>query len=202
MVTLTHQRQQGVALPVMLIILVVMLVSSIYLLKSSNSSTLSASNMAYDSALSKAADLGLHQGFQYIQAQALANKKLLEKDDIDNGYMATYDTSKSVTSTAFWANSKTVVNAAAMNGTATGDTVEYVIHRACLNPGNATVGNACVLTSGNPLTNNNGVAAGSSLGAGSVVYVNPPQIHYIITARIYGPRGGNVVNQMVVLIDA
>jgi Tfp pilus assembly protein PilX len=202
MVTPLNHRQQGVALPVMLIILVVMLVSSIYLLKSSNSSTLAASNLAYDSALSKAADLGLHKGFQYIQAQALANKKALEKDDVDNGYLATYDTSKSVTSTEFWANSKTVTNPAAMNGTETGDTVEYVIHRACLNPGNATVGNACVLTSGNPQANINGVAAGGSLSAGSVVYVNPPQIHYIVTARIYGPRGGNVVNQMIVLIDA
>jgi hypothetical protein len=202
MVTLIKQRQQGIALPVMLIILVVMLVSSIYLLKSSNSSTLSASNMAYDSALSKAADLGLHRGFQYLQARALANKKLLEASDAANGYDATYNTAQSASSAGFWANAITVTNPAAMNGTTSNDTVQYVVHRACVNAGNPVVGNACIMTSGNPLANTSGVKAGGSLNAGGVVYVNPPQIHYIITARIFGPRGGNVVNQMVVLIDA
>lgn len=202
MVTPIKQHQQGIALPVMLIILVVMLVSSIYLLKASNSSTLSASNMAYDAALSKAADLGLHTGFQYVQAKALSNKKLLEVSDLTNGYDATYNNAQAVTSTAFWLNSVKIKNPAAMNGTAADDTVEYVVHRACQNPGNAAaLGNACVLTSGNLLASAAGVKAGSSLNAGGVVYANPPQVHYIITARIFGPRGGNVVNQMVVLVD-
>jgi len=202
MVTIVKRHQQGVALPVMLIILVVMLISSIYLLKSSNSSTLSASNMAYDSALSKAADLGLHTGFTYLQQKALSNKKLLEVSDLPNGYDATYNNAQPVTSDAFWANAKTVKNPAALNGTATDDTVQYIIHRACQNPGNAAAAtNACVLTSGNLLAGSGGTAPGASQGAGSPNYVNSPQIHYIITARIFGPRGGNVVNQMVVLVD-
>lgn len=194
------QRQQGIALPVMLIILVVMLVSSIYLLKSSNSATMSASNMAYDAALSKAADLGLHTGFQYLQAMAVANKKLLEADDLTKGYESTFNNAQPVSSTAFWTNSVKIKNPAAMNGTATDDTVEYVIHRACQNPGNAAA-NSCVLTNGNMLASAAGVPAGTSLNAGGAVFPNPPQVHYIITARIFGPRGGNVVNQMVVLVD-
>lgn len=197
-----QQLQQGIALPVMLIILVIMLVSSIYLLKSSNSSTLSASNMAYDSALSKAADLGLHTGFEYVRAKAVANKKLLEADDLPSGYESTYDSTQSVTSSAFWTNSVKIKNPAAMNGTAADDTVEYVVHRACQKPGNAAdAANACVLTSGNLLAQASGVPAGSSLNAGGAIYAQPPQVHYIITARIFGPRGGNVVNQMVVLAD-
>lgn len=202
MVKLIQRRQQGVALPVMLIILVVMLVSSVYLLKSSNSSTLSASNMAYDAALSKAADLGLHTGFEYLRAKSVANKKLLETSDLANGYDATYNNAQPVTTEAFWVNAVKIKNLAAMNGTATDDTVEYVIHRACQNPGNAASStNACVLTSGNALASSAGTRAGSSMGAGGAVYASPPQIHYIITARIFGPRGGNVVNQMVVLVD-
>lgn len=202
MVIASQRRQQGIALPVMLIILVVMLISSIYLLKSSNSSTLSAANMAYDSALSKAADLGLHTGFEYLRTRSLTNKKLLETSDLSNGYDATYNSTQLVSSAQFWANAVKIKNPAALNGTSTDDTVEYVIHRACQNTGNAAaVGNACVLTSGNLLASSSGVAAGTSLGAGGAVYANPPQIHYIITARIFGPRGGNVVNQMVVLVD-
>jgi hypothetical protein len=56
---LTYQR--GIALPIMLIMLAVMMVSSIYLLKSSTSSTLTTSNLAYEAALTKAADAGLHR---------------------------------------------------------------------------------------------------------------------------------------------
>lgn len=201
MVMPTPPRQQGVALPVMLIILVVMLISSIYLLKSSNSSTLSASNMAYDSALSKAADLGLHTGFAFLQSTAVTNKTLLDTSDATKGYDATLNNAQAVSSTAFWANAVTINNPAAMNGTATADSVQYVVHRACQNAGKAAVAtNACVMTSGNALASASTVKAGSSLGVGGAVYAEPPQVHYIITSRIFGPRGGNVVNQMVVLI--
>jgi len=194
------RSQQGVALPVMLIILVIMLISSVYLLKSSNSSTMSASNMAYDAALSKAADLGLHMGFEYLQTRAEASKSLLNTDDDANGYVSFYNPLQSVDSAAFWANKKTVDNTA--NGSTTADTIEYVIHRACTTTGPYDVNNACVQTSSNPVPGARKPEAGDSLDAGAPVYTSAPQIHYIITARIFGPRGGNVVNQMVVLIDA
>ena len=201
MVTILKPRQQGVALPVMLIILVVMLVSSVYLLKSSNSSTLSASNMAYDSALSKAADLGLHKGFEYLKAKAIANKTQLYVDDLPSGYIATYDPTQSVTSDAFWQNAATVKNLAAQNGTGADDVIQYVVHRACANQKAYNDGNACVMTSSNVVAPPARIGFGDSTVITSVTYALPPQVHYIITARIYGPRGGNVVNQMVVLID-
>jgi Tfp pilus assembly protein PilX len=197
-----QRRQHGVALPVMLIIMVIMLISSIYLLKASNNSTLSAANMAYDSALSRAADLGLHKGFQYLQAKSLANKQLLWADDAANGYLASYDTTQAVTSSAFWANAVTVKNTAAQNGTGADDVVQYVVHRACLNAGSYAVSNACVMTSANPFSATATTAYGASQSSNGAVYNAAPQIHYIITARIFGPRGGNVVNQLVVLIDA
>jgi len=195
-----NRRQQGVALPVMLIILVIMLISSVYLLKSSNSSTMSASNLAYDAALSKAADLGLHKGFEYLQSQAGKNKALLDASDSANGYDATYNPQQSVGTDAFWLNAKTVENTA--NGSATADTIQYVIHRACTTTGRYDVGNACVQTSANPVPGASKPEAGDSLDVGGAIYNSAPQIHYIITARIFGPRGGNVVNQLVVLIDA
>jgi len=202
MVNFVHRRERGVALPVMMIILVIMLVSSVYLLKASNSSTLSASNMAYDSALSKAVDLGLHKGFQVLQAKSASNKVLLQDSDDAKGYVASYDPTESVMSDAFWEKAVTVKNLAAQNGTSTDDTIQYVVHRACANAGPSYVSNSCVQTSGNPLAGKVSVGPGSSLNAGGAVYTTAPQIHYIITARIFGPRGGNVINQMVVLIDA
>jgi Tfp pilus assembly protein PilX len=197
---ITLSRQQGVALPVMLIIMVIMLISSVYLLKSSNSSTMAASNMAYDAALSKAADLGLHMGFEYLQKQAGKDKALLNVNDTANGYTAVYNPLQSVDNAAFWANARTVANTA--NGSATADTIEYVIHRACTAIGAYDTNNACVQTSANPVPGAAKPEVGDSLDVGSAVYNSAPQIHYIITARIFGPRGGHVVNQMVVLIDA
>jgi Tfp pilus assembly protein PilX len=198
---ISNRFQQGVALPVMLIILVVMLISSVYLLKSSNSSTMSASNMAYDAALSKAADLGLHKGFQYLQTQSAASKSFLNADHLNDGYESTYNPAQKVDTAAFWTNAVTVDNTA--NGSATADRVQYVIHRACTAKGAYDdVANACVQTSANPVPGASPPGVGDSLDATSPVYTSAPQVHYIITARIFGPRGGNVVNQMVVLIDA
>ncbi|MDQ2821809.1 MAG: hypothetical protein M3Y65_15680 [Pseudomonadota bacterium] len=194
------RRQQGIALPVVLIILVVMLISSVYLLKSSNSSTLTASNMAYDANLSMAADLGLHAGYKYLQARApKAVKAQLQQNDTSAGYWATYEPAQPVSADAFWANAATV-QAGAGNFVYT---VQYVIHRACSVTGayNAA-NNACIQTTANRLAGGSEVAPGESQEFGGAVYDSAPQLHYIITARIFGPRGGNVVNQMVVLIDA
>ena len=115
--------QAGIALPVTLIILVVMFISSIYLLKSSNTTTLTASNLAYDSAQSRAVDYGLHQGFQWLAATARTQKGLLDVNSTGGGYNATYDTTLSVRTPRFWNGSRTV-----LLGT---QRIEYVIHRMC-----------------------------------------------------------------------
>lgn len=194
------RRQQGVALPVILIILVVMLISSVYLLKSGNSSTLTASNMAYDANLSMAADLGLHAGYIYLKARApAAVKTQLQQNDASAGYFASYDTAQPVSADAFWTNAKTVQAGAGSFVY----TVQYVIHRACSVTGAYnSPNNACLQTSANRLAGGSETAVGESQDMTTPVYDSAPQLHYIITARIFGPRGGNVVNQMVVLIDA
>jgi len=59
-----------------------------------------------------------------------------------------------------------------------------------------------VLTSANTVKIGNRVAIGESLASDAPAYASSPQIHYVITARIDGARGGNVINQMAVLIGA
>jgi Tfp pilus assembly protein PilX len=190
------RRQHGIALPVMLIILAVMLISSIYLLKASNSTTLTAANLAYDSTLSRAADLGLHTGFQWLSDTAVANKPLLDADSKDNGYLATLDTTQAISSSGFWTGSKKVTDG-------DGNQVEYVVHRLCRNAGRYDdANNACVQTAANTSTLGNTVAVGDSLASDAPNFASTPQVHYVITARIVGARGGSVMNQMVVLIGA
>ena len=187
------RRQAGIALPVMLVILLVMLISSIYLLKSSNTTTLTASNLAYDSAQSRAVDYGLHQGFKWLQATSTSQKVLLDKNAAANGYVATYDPTQGVRSTAFWTGSATVTVGA--------QRIEYVIHRMCVMalPYNDKDNN-CVQTSDNPSASGTALAPGSSMAISTPRYAGVPRVHYLVTARMDGARGGNVVNQMTVLI--
>ncbi|MGX9219851.1 pilus assembly PilX family protein [Massilia varians] len=188
--------QQGIALPVMLIMLLVMLVSSIYLLRSSNSTTLTATNLAQDSALARAADLGLHTGFRWLSETAQTGKAQLNRHVPEQGYRANLDTTLTVRSSEFWDGSRELVDAA-------GNRIRYVIHRMCSFDGAYSEGNnACMQTAANTSQLGNTVRLGDSLASDSPVYAGVPQLHYVITARIDGPRGGNVVTQMVVLIGA
>lgn len=182
--------QRGIALPVMMIMLTVMLISSIYLLKSSTSTTMTTANLAYDSALSNAADLGLHLGFEFLRT---APKQSLYADILASGYVATMNPADSVSSPAFWAGSAIV--------TRDGNRIEYVIHRMCRFGGSFNAiapANSCTLTAGKPAAK--GTKAGESLSVDRSEFAEPPQLHYVVTSRIVGARGGNVVNQGVVMM--
>jgi len=192
------QRQRGVALPVMLIMMLVMLITGVYLLRSSNSATLAASNLAYDSTLSRAVDLGLHRGFQWLQVSAKVNRGLLTTNQASQGYRATLAEGVTPRDSAFWAGSTSVDD-----GTGSGNRIEYVIHRLCDATGlyNAN-DNTCVQTAANTVRTGNSVAIGESMASDAPIFAASPQLHYVITARLDGVRGGNVINQMVVLIGA
>lgn len=186
-------NQRGIALPVMLIMMLVMLITGIYLLKSTNSTTLTAANLAYDASLSRAADLGLHEGFEWLKTTAATNKILLDADATDAGYFATRSPELNSRDDDFWAD------AMAVDGP--GDTsVEYVIHRMCAFQRAYDDDNFCVQTAANTAILGTPVAIGESLASDAPSYASSPQLHYVITARIKGARGGTVVNQMVVLI--
>lgn len=188
----TPRRQSGIALPVMLIMLAVMLISSIYLLKASTSTTLTTSNLAYDSALAKAADLGVYKGYQWIST---VDKSTLINNISAAGYVANMSPNQSVSDSGFWIGSATFTdNASPPNQ------IEYVIHRLCTFSGlyNSPGTQACMKST--PKVNVSG-AIGNSQAEDAVVLAPEPQLHYLITARIFGPRGGNVMNQAVVLIN-
>jgi hypothetical protein len=98
-----------------------------------------------------------------------------------------------VRSSAFWAGSRTV--------TLGNQRIEYVMHRMCdrAQPYNAG-SNKCVQTTDNPYAAGAALPLGSSLALPTPRYNGIPRVHYLVTARMDGVRGGNVVNQMVVLM--
>lgn len=185
--------QRGLALPVVLIILAVMLISSVYLLKSSNSTTLTTSNLAYDSAQLRATDYGIKTGFEWLYVTAKDGMQMFNVDSPDNGYVASLAPATSTRSSAFWKGSKKV--------TVGDQSVEYVIHRLCKEiNGYDNPTNACVQTSDNLLALGSTVRPGESLAVDAPRYRLIPKVHFVITSRMTGIRGGNAVTQMVVKV--
>lgn len=188
---------RGVALPVMLIVLAIMLVSGAYLLKSSNSNTLTTSNLAYQTTLTRANDLALMQGAEWLSDTWKNNKVLLDKDIAASGYVATLNFNDTVRSANFWAGKRTIQD------DGKGNTIEYVIHRLCSAQASWNdSANQCMTTTPNSTTAGTSLALGASMASGSAQYATNPQLHFIITARINGPRGGNVISQLAVLMAA
>ncbi len=190
----SRPSQRGIALPVMLIVLAIMLVSGAYLLKASNTSTLTAGNLAYQSTLSRANDRALMEGSEWLAATWVNNRASLDGDIAAGGYVATLDTTQNVRSPGFWVGKKTIVDS-------NQNSIEYVIHRLCSRAlsFNAPT-NQCMQTTANTSQLGTTVALGASLASNTINLAGNPQLHYIITARIYGPRGGNVISQLAVLM--
>jgi Tfp pilus assembly protein PilX len=183
--------QRGIALPIMLIMLAVMMVSSIYLLKASTSSALTTSNLAYEAALTKAADAGLHAGFTYLRT--IPNKNLLLTDQAAAGYVATLPQNWTVSNPNFW------LGAITMPIDVDGNNVQYVIHRMCMLPlAYDDPTNRCQTTAPRPGTTGPR-ALGETLKIDASNLAVAAQIHYVVTARVFGPRGGNVVTQAVIM---
>ena len=187
-------RQRGVALPVMMIVLLIMLISGAYLLKSSNSATLTTANLAYRSSLEKANDRGLMAASDWLSAAWTANRASLYDSNAAAGYVANFVPGQTVNSSQFWLGKTTI---AAPDG----NTIEYVIHRMCSSTGDWAVStNQCMQTTANTYSLGTSLALGSSMSSNTVQLAGAPQLHYIITARIFGARGGNVVSQMALLL--
>jgi hypothetical protein len=188
-------RSRALALPVMLIILAIMMVTSIYMLRSTHSTAITTGNLAYDATMSRAVDYGLHAGFQWLSSTAATNKGALDSNVPGYGYWARLDTSLSTRDSGFWDKMVTISDP-------DGNQVDYVVHRMCAKEGTYDQSTGCVMTSDNTAPLGNTVALGDSMASDAPQFAGSPQVHYVITARIHGARGGSVVNQMIVLIGA
>jgi type IV pilus assembly protein PilW len=138
---LPPRRERGIALPVMLMILALMLVGSIYLLKSVHSTTLTTGNLAYDATLSREADLGLHTGFDWLRRLAIGQQGGAEQRRADQGLCGHLNVTKPRDENGFWNGSKTITDG-------DGTQIEYVIHRMCAMAGayDDPTNNRCVQT--------------------------------------------------------
>ena len=182
-----HGHQKGVVLVIALIMLVAMTLAGIALVRSVDTSTMIAGNLAFRQSATYSGDRGVESAIAWLTA----NSGSLEANSTANGYYATsqdsMDLTGNKTSTAAdnldWAASAknlTIADAA-------GNTIAYVINRMC---------NAAGPLDGATCATEQDTQAGSSLGSMRQMTNYQPGTwstvanrgYYRITVRVAGPR--------------
>lgn len=191
-------RQRGVALFFALICLAAIMMAAVILVRSVDTSTLIAGNLAFQQSATRSGDGGTEAAIAYLSGiqngPAKTQNVLLDPShpfNIDaptQGYYASLDPAKSLTSTTGthfnWDNT----DSAGLAADATGNTVRYIIQRMCRTSGVAAA-NADCLYSGATLDNN-----GQNIplpqdvcnGPGCPAAGQTPEIR--VTSRITGPK--------------
>jgi Tfp pilus assembly protein PilX len=179
------RRQRGAVLFIALIVLVAMTLAGIAIMRSVDTATLIAGNLAFKQGTIQSSDNGIEDAYQWL----LANRPTLWTTNLTRGYYSSRPGAE-----PNWNDPATWASAYGVPGPdAAGNTVSYVIHRMCNCPdipynGNCAGGaaNQCALSIavGAALP----PAAGDSFVVGAPGFLQDPQVYYRITVRTQGPR--------------
>jgi Tfp pilus assembly protein PilX len=177
-------RVRGAVLFIALIVLVAMTLAGIAIMRSVDTATLIAGNLAFKQGTMQSSDNGIEQAYLWL----LANRPTLWSSNTGQGYNSGYATPTWTTASA-WSSAVTVGTDAA------GNTMSYQIHRMCSCPDtlyNGTCPN--LLANQCALDNPSGTGAppppaqGDSFAVGAPGFLKDPQVYYRITVRAQGPR--------------
>lgn len=203
-------RQRGVVLAIALIVLVAMTLAGIALVRSVDTGTQVAGNVAFRGSAVNSTDAGVQAARAWLLNPANAN--LLTGDNPASGYYATWqetdavriDVTGSTTPTnpaddVNWdgANGAAIAQPLSLGTDGSGNEVAYVIHRMCNLPG---VASRTTCSSWSPPATG-GVSAGTTKG---VITQKPPdsldQFYYRVTVRSKGPRNSVSFIQAMILM--
>lgn len=192
------KTQKGVSLIISLIVLVALMVAGITLMRSIDTSTLVAGNLAHKAITAQATDVGIQAAMRTIQTKLAAGGGALNIDDLTTAYYSSEPPGGSTwTPVTGWANVTSVTVAA--NTLYPDLRISYVIHRLCTFPGVAYneklggVDNRCATY----LPSESG--AGTSQSADALDIGQATQIYLLITVRTQGNRGSTSYAQTLVL---
>ncbi|KPK14894.1 MAG: hypothetical protein AMJ67_15710 [Betaproteobacteria bacterium SG8_41] len=192
----TAKRQRGTVLFIALIVLVAMTLAGIAIMRSVDTATLIAGNLAFKQATIQSADNGVEQAYQWL----LANRTVLANTNLGAGYYSSRPGSE-----PDWNDPLTWTSAATVGTDAAGNTTSYVIHRLCNCPdtlynGTCASGSAqqCALTTASNVAPPPG--QGDSFAVGASGFLEDPKAYYRITVRTQGPRNTTSYVQSMVAI--
>jgi Tfp pilus assembly protein PilX len=186
----TTRAQRGVTLIIALIVLVAMTLAGIAMMRSVDTGSIVAGNIAFRQSSVHAADQGLQAGYAYILSKS--GSAALNNDDntsavTSNGYFSNVPGTE-----PDWMDSTQWNNAGYMNGGAAdagGNVVSYLIHRLC-KTANAPTDPECGSTPDTTAISGEGVDQSSPN-----FFTLPPATHFRITSRAVGPRNSVTVVQ-------
>lgn len=178
--------QRGIVLIVALVVLVALTIAGIAMVRSVDTATLVAGNLAFQQAATHAADKGVEAALGMLAGKATDGT--LDTNDGTNGYFATLAAAdKPIGNQSwqeFWHDNLEAVAREAPNSPDTfGNRIFYVVHRQCAFAKPAGAGGECV-SSPAVISESTGNGQGSDdirLKAATAVY-------YRITVRVAGPR--------------
>lgn len=178
-------RQQGIVLFFALIALVIMSLAAVALIRSVDTNTLIAGNLASKQSAVTSADSGVETAIAWMSG--VTDLTTFNADDATKGYYATqtadpttFDWDASDSLPADDASGLIDANGKDMSG----NTVRYVVQRMCRNAGAPGKEN-CLF--GVPVVESNSQAVRDTTRAGAVLPVEQSPM-YRITARVVGPR--------------
>ena len=199
------RRQQGVVLFISLIILVAMTLAGIALMRSVDTGTIIAGNLAFRQNTTYVGDIGVEAARAWLTLPA-TTPTMLQSDPTASGYYATWgattdllgNDSDPLTNPYNWASGGTSINVTAAPYTPpAGYTVRYVIHRLCATVGDPALGSAtCVKAAASSASTSTGTQGAATYG--SYALGSPVSAVYRITVQVTGPRNSRSYIQSVV----
>lgn len=188
-------KQRGVVLFFALIAMLAMSLAAVALIRSVDTSTMIAGNLAFKQAATSSGDTGVENAINWLAALDAANSNLNVLSDathpfnIDaplNGYYSNMNPAISLTDGTGiqWDNTDSVL----VGTDASGNTVRYVIQRMCRTANVAIQNGSCLFSSGIVDDNGQQIPLPQDVceGAGCPSAGQTPQIR--ITTRTDGPR--------------
>jgi Tfp pilus assembly protein PilX len=193
-----RRRQRGTMLIIALIVLVAMTLVGIATMRSVDTATLVAGNIAFKQSTVGAADQGLQAAYTWLTTNAVGNTLLT--DNTGAGYLSSVPgVEPDWTQSSSWSNAFSLNNG---NQDAAGNVVSYLIHRMCPVPNcspNQTCRGLPTNTCGQTPDQQTFTGEGSDQSKAQF-FAKAPAIHYRLTARAVGPRNSTTVVQTMVRI--
>lgn len=219
-------RQRGLALPLSLLMLVILLISAAALVRTVDTAVLVSGNLAFKQGATLATERGMRAAAAWLNTRTPVQR---QSDVADQGYcsrMHILDVNRETNFDADGWDPTLPTNATTQNGwhtgcttpnnvqpvqlaaDAAGNTVEYMIHRLCLwgngvsseagpVPGVPGATQACATSVGR----SQGSQETSSMQSGSTTLGTAVRtVGYRITVRAIGPRGAQSLTQSTVLL--
>jgi type IV pilus assembly protein PilX len=195
-------RQGGAVLFIVTIVLVLITLAGIALMRSIDTTSLIAGNLAFRQSATHSGDTGIEDAIAWLAGVKVNSPTTLDSDNPSNGYAAGGLTAAQSPAAgqswdAFWAQTL-AARAKTMSANSSGNTVSYVIDRMCAFAGSPLGGANCAT---GPMVGAAGPGASEESSRHLPLNTNAASLIYFrITARIAGPRGTVSYVQAVVAL--